>query len=464
VLVLGSTYDSPEALPQRVQRRDGVSGEVTWEYFADDGALSEVAIHPDGRIFVVDEAYHTADTDLVALDGVTGISQRWPLPSGKYQTYATGPIVREDGTVVLLANPHDPCASEATTTLRLLNLDPGTNVLGSTTIAGWAGNCFFDAADYRLLPDGGDGLLVAHRWEGRVRHLDAAGTLSDETVLLPPALASGGIEAEYVLGDDAAYALVKRYSSETYTAYDVAFDPLTLAVASYAVRPGAPNLNLRFAIGGGGPYISDATSIQPGAHATQIADTLWAGWEIGPGLRRGDHTAPATSAWSHVRGDARGRNAGFETFPTPEATAITVLRQMTPISNLVGWEYGGRICRRTGEMYFASWPRTDHDAGQVVPTPCPVDPAIVTVAGYHTHPGPNPQDGPSGDDVQSYYNSGLIAFIGTAVDVVNDPPDDCTPLGNIWKVVLDTSVALNPLNPAFLVREVIACTPVSPAQ
>jgi hypothetical protein len=115
-------------------------------------------------------------------------------------------------------------------------------------------------------------------------------------------------------------------------------------------------------------------------------------------------------------------------------------------------------------MYFASWPRTDHDAGQVVPTPCPVDPAIVTVAGYHTHPGPNPQDGPSGDDVQSYYNSGLIAFIGTAVDVVNDPPDDCTPLGNIWKVVLDTSVALNPLNPAFLVREVIACTPVSPAQ
>ena len=41
---------------------------MSWEYVADDGDLSEVAVHPDGTIFVTDEEYHTADTYLVALD------------------------------------------------------------------------------------------------------------------------------------------------------------------------------------------------------------------------------------------------------------------------------------------------------------------------------------------------------------------------------------------------------------
>jgi hypothetical protein len=166
VLVLGSTYDSPEALPQRVQRRDGLTGHITWESFADDGALSEVAIHSDGRVFVVDEAYHTADTDLVGLDGATGTPQRWPLPWGEYQAYATGPIVREDGTVVLLANPHDACWSEEATSLSLLVLDPDTGTLGSTTIAGWPGACYFDPASH-LLVERGDSVAAVEIKSGQ---------------------------------------------------------------------------------------------------------------------------------------------------------------------------------------------------------------------------------------------------------------------------------------------------------
>jgi hypothetical protein len=58
-------------------------------------------------VFVTDEEYHTSATYLVALDGQTGWINRSRLPYGGFQPYATGPVVRDDGSVVILFNPHD---------------------------------------------------------------------------------------------------------------------------------------------------------------------------------------------------------------------------------------------------------------------------------------------------------------------------------------------------------------------
>jgi hypothetical protein len=46
--VLTDTFDR-DGLPPRVQRIDGATGAVSWQYVSADGDLSEVAVHPDGR-------------------------------------------------------------------------------------------------------------------------------------------------------------------------------------------------------------------------------------------------------------------------------------------------------------------------------------------------------------------------------------------------------------------------------
>ena len=49
ILVLTDTFER-DGLPQRVQRIDGATGAVSWQYCSADGDLSEVAVHPDGRV------------------------------------------------------------------------------------------------------------------------------------------------------------------------------------------------------------------------------------------------------------------------------------------------------------------------------------------------------------------------------------------------------------------------------
>ena len=98
VLVLTATHDT-NGLPQRVQRIDGATGKISWEYFAPaDGSLGEVAVHPDGAVFVSTEGYYYPDvTYVVGLNGETGAETRWRLPNARLyrfgrESYLSPPV------------------------------------------------------------------------------------------------------------------------------------------------------------------------------------------------------------------------------------------------------------------------------------------------------------------------------------------------------------------------------------
>ena len=281
-LVLRDISGSNDPWPQRVQRLDGATGVVSWAYVSDDGSLSEVAIHPDGTVFVTDHEYHTADTHLVALDGATGAATRWRLPYGDYQAYATGPVIRDDGSVVALVNPHDD-GNHRHLQLATVAETTASPVFSDLYLA--SPDPFLDASEYRLIPQG-DALLVAQKQDGSgVIRIGPDNTMGPMTTLLPAGMLFSAAEVDYAVSDTTGVALIKRESGhdgDPTNVYKASFDPVTLAAA---VTPFStdPYVSLRFISSDGDVFASGETT----GNDAQVAAGLWAGLGGTASLREG---------------------------------------------------------------------------------------------------------------------------------------------------------------------------------
>ena len=63
---LSNDFGGSTSMPERIRRLDG-QGHVDWEYLTKDGTLTDLAVGPDGAVYVIDEAYHRPGTDFVSL-------------------------------------------------------------------------------------------------------------------------------------------------------------------------------------------------------------------------------------------------------------------------------------------------------------------------------------------------------------------------------------------------------------
>ena len=352
-LVLRDISGSNDPWPQRVQRLDGATGVVSWAYVSDDGSLSEVAIHPDGTVFVTDHEYHTADTYLVALDGATGAATRWRLPYGDYQAYATGPVIRDDGSVVALVNPHDD-GNHRHLQLATVAETTASPVFSDLYLA--SPDPYFDASEYRLIPQG-DALLVAQKQDGSgVIRIGPDNTMGPMTTLLPAGMLFSAAEVDYAVSDTTGVALIKRESGhdgDPTNVYKATFDPVTLAAA---VTPFStdPYVSLRFISSDGDVYASGETGGMFGSNDNQVAFGVWAGI----GARAVLSVAPilgAAPSSSLVTGGATSANAWFPGFSTIDEAAKDVLRNLNPISIFRNWEYAGHVCKTGAQDHCASY-------------------------------------------------------------------------------------------------------------
>ena len=93
-----------------VTKLDGRTGAVVWRREASElyGRFSQVAIHPDGTVYV-GEDHDVAPSILWGIAGDTGAATAWPLPSGLSNSGglvaagAAGPIIDAEGAVQLVA-------------------------------------------------------------------------------------------------------------------------------------------------------------------------------------------------------------------------------------------------------------------------------------------------------------------------------------------------------------------------
>jgi hypothetical protein len=177
-------------------------------------------------------------------------------------------------------------------------------------------------------------------------------------------------ETEYVLGEDAVYALVNSRSTvQVLPEYKYQFmsrvvqvDPETLTPIGTPTQLGEPtpepeHLRLRFAVAGGGVYAngpasayavnmtSAAGSFAAGGNATHIANGVWAGWD-GSGVAAaaaGAEVTIAQSWWAYVSGLESGNAPSPTLLTTAELRAsaqrrgiITGLEDTLQMSRLVG--------------------------------------------------------------------------------------------------------------------------------
>jgi putative pyrroloquinoline-quinone binding quinoprotein len=268
VLVFPDQFDDwndHEYSPGTIRRLDGRTGAVTWEYVVERGAgsISEVAIHLDGTVYAFEEPYYGASVYLVGIDP-SGAVQRWQLPhhTSAYRI-ASAPIVQEDGGVVLFSTEQwgDP---EDKGSPRLITLRNGALQVDEVD-AGGLDFQYTDPSDLRLMPDGSGGLLLAHRTQPSVCHISSSLMLTCRWLMSP--FNGSYLSTDYVLADDSAYAVVQAVNNSGSTphwAKSLAFDPVTLQ-ETYApamlgpVRAEQPQLQMRFAIDGGGVYISGSS-------------------------------------------------------------------------------------------------------------------------------------------------------------------------------------------------------------
>ena len=122
VVVLPQDYDASTGVytPNSIRRIDGRTGNTSWQ-FASIGAflghVSDVAVHPDGRVFAT-EGQVTQNS----LVGITpsGLVSRWSLPVGTFSQIDTGPcgltnvaqpqpggvtapIIEDDGSIIVVS-------------------------------------------------------------------------------------------------------------------------------------------------------------------------------------------------------------------------------------------------------------------------------------------------------------------------------------------------------------------------
>jgi hypothetical protein len=337
-VLLESWYDyddNARFYPDTIRRIDGFTGAVSWEYAAaytnaSTSSLSEFAIHPDGRVFVVEDGGGPDNiTDLISLDGASGLQFRWSLPGGVVSdgptaAIATHPLVREDGSVVLLSNRWG-----ITSEVQLVTLPSAGGQLSLQAVNGTAANWTGIVAlnGYRIMPDGQGGLLITnnvfekHAGDGTSAwRLDTNYVVSARVNLAAPGFGETGTvyHADYVLAEDGAYALFEGQGQTGYWAKAVAFDPVNLTVTSQAFlsMPGVlPRyLQTRMALGGGGVYISgpfeayavnasvDASAFGAGGNAAHVAAEEWTGWSGGPATAIGGHVVHAVTTYSQPQG------------------------------------------------------------------------------------------------------------------------------------------------------------------
>jgi hypothetical protein len=462
VLVLTATYDT-NGLPQRVQRIDGATGKISWEYFApDDGSLSEVAVHPDGTVFVSTEGYYYPDvTYVVGLNGETGAEARWRLPNG---SSPTGPSVRDDGSVLVLFNPAD---DENSRHLQLASLADGGGALQISDTYLPSRNPYFRPDAYRLIPDQ-DGLVLAQVRDGTdMIRIGSDNAMSSVTTLLPPDIFKTIAQVDYAVGAGTGVAIIKRRSGQynpPYNVYKASFDPVTLASRGVVAFGTDPYLTPRFIGSDGGVYISGEMF---GANDNQVAPGLYAALSatasllVGPSM----NSAPSSALLS---GGAKSSNALLGFYKTADAAAIAILRDINPVSTLLNWEYGGRVCRTAAlaeRPFVVSPPVTDNDNGTVnIDRSLCVGPYDQVVADYHAHARvgndyPTIQ-GTKGGDVLRSYNNRLPGYLATPFDTSKGVCFGDGDQGNIFKYRADFNAPWNALNPVMLIPTTrIGCAP-----
>ena len=362
-------------------RGDGV---VTWEYWpaSPSSTVSEVAIRPDGTVFFV-ETGHSAS--LIALDGESGARvATWPLYSN-----ASGPLVREDGSVVVATFRQGGNPADRSLWLATVPPDHPTIAFAQVNIENVSedyplGSCclHFDlkaalatgTERNHLIPDGHGGLLLPVSVQGYSRtviyRIDATNTVAG-TVQINQG------DAQIVIGDDAAWVLAQEPNkTEIGTpALLMAFDPVSLAVLSSqnllydTPNPGqdytagqnntvfhnyykGPNLALCYANAGGGVTIADPRA----GNTCGIASEIVAGWATGPTLQFTD-PAVARTIQPYPRGDG-GRIAavdpfkgifvqGYPLYVLQSHSAIRVIPQ-----NQNRWSVDSRFRRDTAGIFF----------------------------------------------------------------------------------------------------------------
>ncbi len=205
-----------------------------------DRELSAAAIHPDGTVYVVETSDDTAS--LLALDGDTGgIRARWPLgASGRQYANATAPVIRQDGTVAVLAHrwktywqyemPQTVLFEANSETLVISEQEVNTDGLSTQDRSPLHWN---DVS--RIVPDGQDGLLLLVSDLGAVYRVAPDRTLSNPLYLRgdPFYYAHPPLAPQIVVGDGIAYALVQSRPYDLQGKAPgprsvVAFDPVTL--------------------------------------------------------------------------------------------------------------------------------------------------------------------------------------------------------------------------------------------
>ena len=320
LLVLSNSYGSSDPLPERVERIDGVTGEISWQYFTDDGQLSEVAVRRDGAVFFVDEEYHKPYMYLVAVDGQTGLPAKTELPHGHVTrtvngiqdvdvndwAKATAPVILADGTTTVVSSranseshliskwngsywdvypdSSNPGSEETHVDLVSVASDSLTpSALELTVDASIPTG--LDLSAWRIIPRPNGGFVVGGRSAPLVARIDA-GVLSAITSIGPTGIYSSTWEVEYAVGDTNAYALVRGYSSGAQRADLVTFDPATEAPTGQQQLL-SPDARLRFIQADDGVHVSGSTYGAYDANDTEVTNGLWASFGNAPTVYEG---------------------------------------------------------------------------------------------------------------------------------------------------------------------------------
>jgi alpha-tubulin suppressor-like RCC1 family protein len=335
VLVLGSEYPEWRFLhaEQRIQRLNGQSGSVDWEYVMHKGSLTEVAIHPDGTVYSVETLEKSAS--LLVLDGNTGVLRtRHSLSTnGQHSVNATAPMVRDDGVVVVMFhrwngwwhydNSETILTAMNSTTLGVTQTAVETDELSADKMARFE----YDDLD-RLISDGQGGMLVVISQIGMVFRV---GSDSDT----PYMLMSNQVDLRFntsdffpqlspqiVLAENGAYALSQSWAGGLpEPAKLLRFDPVTLQVISSTPLNDGPDNLLHSATPGGGVMMTGPAW----ANAQEVALGLWAQWEPAPALVIGDEIGVADTESAYWQGNAQGGNA-------PRRPGVSIFVGVDPLS------------------------------------------------------------------------------------------------------------------------------------
>ena len=327
------------------------------------GGLSDAAIHPDGTTYVSE--YHIFGTSFLVKISPNGTSARYSLPQGRFtqvdsgtcgrnkgvstSAYVSNPIIRDDGTVVLLAHASDSFkqvssspvnGSEVLCNESIISLGPdkqfayviehsGTSISVRSVDITLSDIPSQNLDQYQLLPDGHGGLLFANRQRPLVYRLDSNYRVAAKNNTFVTD-SSQYYETEYVLGEDAAYAVVNSYVTFTtpnpYRSRVLSFDPQTLQVIYSLTDLGTPkpvpqHIRLKFGLSGGGAYAVgpatayvvnasiDTTGYAMGGSASPIGQGAWGGWNGPPALQLGTEPAFGNASWVYTADAAFFANA-----------------------------------------------------------------------------------------------------------------------------------------------------------